>query len=108
MLTLEAQISLRFTLQSLVLQIIEVFGFPIGYNGEIQKFIKNRKLKINCNYTYKGMPSRGTVRFKDLVEQYYIHIQDLQECVDERGRERGREADSIETAKRLTMVLEVK
>ena len=45
--TPEAQISLRFTLQSLVFQIIEVLGFPIGYNGEIKKFIKNRKLKIS-------------------------------------------------------------
>ncbi len=43
----EAQISLCFTLRSLVFQIIEVFGFPIGYNGEIQKFVKNQKLKIS-------------------------------------------------------------
>ncbi len=43
----EAQISLCFNLRSLVFQIIEVFGFPIGYNGEIQKFVKNQKLKIS-------------------------------------------------------------
>ncbi len=33
----EAHISLRFALRSLVFQIIEVFSFAIGYNGEIQK-----------------------------------------------------------------------
>ncbi len=47
MLTQEAEISLCFVLQWLVFQIIEVFGFPIGYNGEIQKFVKNQKLKIS-------------------------------------------------------------
>ena len=47
MLTQEAEISLCFVLQWLVFQIIEVFGFPIGYNGEYQKFIKNQKLKIS-------------------------------------------------------------
>ncbi len=46
-LTPEAQISLRFALRSLVFQIIEVFGFLIGYNGEFQKFVKNQKLKIS-------------------------------------------------------------
>ncbi len=40
----EAQMSLCFTLRSLVFQIIEFFAFPIGYNGEIQKFVKNRNL----------------------------------------------------------------
>ena len=39
--------SLCFALRSLVFQIIEVFGFPIGYNGEIQKFLKNPELKIS-------------------------------------------------------------
>ncbi len=39
------QISLPFALRSLVFQIIEVFGFPIGYNGEFQKFVKNQKFK---------------------------------------------------------------
>ena len=43
----EAQISLCFALRLLIFQIIEVFGFPIGYNGEIQKLVKNRKLKIS-------------------------------------------------------------
>ena len=46
-LTYKAQISIRFALRLLVFQIFEVFGFPIGYNGEIQKFGKNRKLKIS-------------------------------------------------------------
>ncbi len=43
----EPQISLHFTLLSLIFQIIEVFGFPIGYNGEFQKFAKSRKIKIS-------------------------------------------------------------
>ena len=34
-------------LRSLVFQIIEVVRFPIGYNCEIQIFVKNRKLKIS-------------------------------------------------------------
>ena len=46
-LTPEVQISLRFALRSLVFQIIEVYGFIIGYNGEIKKFVKNQKLKIS-------------------------------------------------------------
>ena len=41
------QISLRFALRSLVFQIIEVFGFSIGYNGEFKKIVKNRNLKIS-------------------------------------------------------------
>ncbi len=48
-LTTEAKISLRFALRSLVFQIIEVFGFPIGYIGEIKQCIKNQKLKISKN-----------------------------------------------------------
>ena len=44
---MDAETSLRFVLRSLVFQIIEVFGFPIGYNGEFQKFVKNQKLKIS-------------------------------------------------------------
>ncbi len=47
MLTPEAQMSLFFALQSLVFQIIEVFGLPIGCNGEIKKIVKNRQLKIS-------------------------------------------------------------
>ena len=43
----KAQISLSFTLRTLVFQIIKVFGFPIEYNGEFQKFVKNQKLKIS-------------------------------------------------------------
>ena len=42
----EAQISLLFALRSLVFHIIEVFGFPLGYNGEFKKILKNQKLKI--------------------------------------------------------------
>ncbi len=38
---------LCFALWSLVFQIIEAFGFPIWYNGEFQKFVKNHKLKIS-------------------------------------------------------------
>ncbi len=45
-LTPEAQISIRFALRSLIFQIIEVFGFPIEYNGERQKILKNQKLKM--------------------------------------------------------------
>ncbi len=43
----EAQISLRFALRSLVFQIIEVFGFSIGYNDEFKKNVKNQKLEIS-------------------------------------------------------------
>ena len=43
----EAKISLRFALQSLRFHITEIFGFPIGYNGEFQKFVKNQKLQIS-------------------------------------------------------------
>ncbi len=43
----EAQISLPFALRLLVFQIIEIFGFPIGYNGEIKKFIKHQKFKTS-------------------------------------------------------------
>ena len=43
----EVQISLRFALRVLVFHIIEVFGFPIGYNGEIEKVVKNQELKIS-------------------------------------------------------------
>ena len=35
-LTPKAQISLILALRSLVFQIIGIFGFPIGYNGEIK------------------------------------------------------------------------
>ncbi len=42
---------LSFALKSLVFQIIEVFGFSIGYNAEFEiferKIVKNRKLKIS-------------------------------------------------------------
>ena len=44
-LNLEAQISLCLALPLLVSQIIEVFVFPIGYNGEFQKFVKIRNSK---------------------------------------------------------------
>ncbi len=43
----QAPISLRFALRSLVFQIIDVFLFPIDYNGEFQIFVKNQKLKIS-------------------------------------------------------------
>ncbi len=39
----ESQISLRFALRSLVFQIIEVFDFPIGYNGEFKIFEKKNR-----------------------------------------------------------------
>ena len=45
-LTPEAKISLLFALRSLVFHVTEVFGFPIGYNGEIKKFVKNRNSKF--------------------------------------------------------------
>ncbi len=47
-LTPEAQISLCFALRLLAFQIIEVFGFPIGYKGDIKKIVKNWKLKISA------------------------------------------------------------
>ncbi len=41
----------NFALRSLVFQIIEVFDFSIGYNGEFEffgkKIVKDRKLKIS-------------------------------------------------------------
>ncbi len=47
----ESQISLRFTLRSLIFQLIEVFYFSIGYNVNLKfskkKNVKNRKLKIS-------------------------------------------------------------
>ena len=46
-LTPEAQISFRFALRSLVFQKIKVFDFPVGYNGEIKKIVKNRQLKFS-------------------------------------------------------------
>ena len=49
--TRQSHISLRFALRSLVIKIIEVFDFSIGYNGYIwifrKKIVKNRKLKIS-------------------------------------------------------------
>ncbi len=38
----KSQIALRFFLRSLVFQIIEVFGFSIGYNAEFDIFEKRR------------------------------------------------------------------
>ncbi len=49
--TLNTQISLRFALRSLVFQIIEVFGFPIGYNGEIKKSLKIGNSKFQKSKT---------------------------------------------------------
>ncbi len=37
----ESQISLRFALRWLVFQVIEVFDFSIGYNGEFAILEKN-------------------------------------------------------------------
>ena len=49
--THESQISLSFALRSLVFQLIEVFDFFIGYNGEFEifgkKIVKNWKLIIS-------------------------------------------------------------
>ncbi len=42
----ESQILVRFALRWLILQIIEVFGFSIGYKGEFEIFEKKKKLKI--------------------------------------------------------------
>ncbi len=46
----ESQILLRFAVRSLVFQIIEVFGFSIGYNGEFEisekKLLKLRNSKF--------------------------------------------------------------
>ncbi len=43
--------SLRFVLRSLVFQIVEVFHFFMGYNGEFEifekKIVKNWKLEIS-------------------------------------------------------------
>ncbi len=37
----------KFAIRLLLFQIIEIFGFPIVYKGEIKKFVKNLKLKIS-------------------------------------------------------------
>ncbi len=46
--------SLRFTLRSLVFQIFEVWGFPLGYNGELKIFGK-KSLNIG-NSIFKKFP----------------------------------------------------
>ncbi len=53
------QILLRFALRSLVFQIIEVFGFSIGYNGEFKIFEK-KIVKISKKYSIynKYLPLR--------------------------------------------------
>ncbi len=57
--THESQISLGFALRSLVFQIIEVFDFSIGYNGEFEIFEKksfkigNSKFKKSPTYFYE-------------------------------------------------------
>ena len=49
--THDSKISLHVALQLLVFQIIKVFDFSIGYNGELEifekKFAKNQELKIS-------------------------------------------------------------
>ena len=50
----DVQISLLFALRSLVFRIIEVFAFPIGYNGEIQKSLtKCPGALVLCLVTYQ-------------------------------------------------------
>ncbi len=60
-LTPEVQISLRFTRFRFrfVFQIIEVYGFPIGYNGEIKK--KSLKIK-NSKFQKKNKKNSTIVR----------------------------------------------
>ena len=43
--TRQSQIWLSFALRSLVFQIIELFGFPIGYNDEFEIFVKKNRYK---------------------------------------------------------------
>ncbi len=45
--------SLCFALRPGVFQIIEVFGFPIGYNGKFQKCIKNQNFKNPKQYFFE-------------------------------------------------------
>ncbi len=59
----ESQISLRFGLRSLFFQIIEVFYFSIGYNGEFAIFEK-KALKIRNSKFQKSQPLALT--FSDL------------------------------------------
>ena len=50
-MTHESQISLHFTLRSVVFDEIEIFDFYLGYNSEFEifekKIVKNRNLKIS-------------------------------------------------------------
>ncbi len=46
--THESQISLRFVLRSLVFQIMEVYDFSIGYNGDFESFAKKLYIRGPC------------------------------------------------------------
>ena len=48
--TRKSQISIRFTLRSLVFQIIEVFDISIGYNDEIEIFEKKSLQMSNSKF----------------------------------------------------------
>ncbi len=61
----ESKLSLRFTLQYLVFQIIEVFGFPIGYRGEFQLFEKKKTLKIENSKFQKSPMCLGEERWEE-------------------------------------------
>ncbi len=52
-LTPGLKISLRVALQSPIFQIIEVFGFPIGHNGEFQKFVRKSETQNLKNRYFK-------------------------------------------------------
>ncbi len=55
--------SLRFALRSLVFQIIEVFGLPIGYNSEFQKFVNKRPRGLDALLGHL-LDKRISVRYK--------------------------------------------
>ncbi len=68
--THESKISLRFALRSLVFQIIEVFDFSIGYNGEFAIFekkslkIRNSKFQKSQTYVCEDHWEENSGRFK--------------------------------------------
>ena len=73
--TREAQISLRFALWSFVFQIIEVFDFSIGDNGEFEIFGK-KSLKIgNLKMEAKGLGTLlGKMEGNDHIKLNNIEI----------------------------------
>ncbi len=73
-----SQISLLFALRSLVFQIIDVFGFPIGYNGEFQIFenifVKNQKLKISNKNVQRSFVRTIWRKIQEECENFWLYV----------------------------------